>query len=251
MIELKSPQELEIMRENANILGRILNSLESSVNPGLTTAELDRSAEQMVQDANATPAFKGYQGYPSTLCTSINEEIVHGIPSDDRFLSDGDILSMDIGLRRRGYFADAATTVPVGEIDDSLSDILNTADEALTRAAEQVKQGNRVSDISNTIESYVSERGYYVVKEFVGHGIGKDLHEDPQIPNFGKSGTGARIREGMVLAIEPMVKTDEEAVEVLDDGWTAVTHNREPSSHFEGMVAVTNGGPEILVRGGG
>lgn len=249
MINVKSNSELEIIRENASILGGILDKVVSRVEPGVTTLELDEYAEELIVSVDARPAFKNYRGFPKSLCTSLNEEIVHGIPGE-RTIDRGDVVSLDLGIERKGLFADFATTVPVGEVGESSMDLVRVTDEALTRGISQVLPGNRVGDISHTIGSYVEEQGYFVVKEFVGHGIGREMHEDPQIPNFGESSTGKRIKEGMVFCIEPMVKQDEEKVEVLDDGWTTVTAGRDVSGHFEGMVAATEDGPEVLVRGG-
>ena len=249
MIKIKSSSELEIMRENASILRKILDKVVSRIEPGVTTRELDSYAEELILDADGSPAFKNYRGFPSSLCTSLNEEIVHGIPSD-RGLKSGDLLSLDIGIEREGLFADFATTVPVGNVTDDAVDLMAVTDRALTEGIKRVNTGNRIGDVSNAIGSFVTERGYHVVKEFVGHGIGRDMHEDPQIPNYGEPDTGKRIEEGMVFCIEPMVKLDDKKVEVLDDGWTTVTADRGLSAHFEGMVAATSDGPEVLVRGG-
>ncbi|MFP3952623.1 MAG: type I methionyl aminopeptidase [Candidatus Bipolaricaulota bacterium] len=249
MIELKSGSELEILRENANILGSILDKVVKRVKPGVTTISLDEYAEQLIVEADGKPAFKNYRGYPSSLCTSINEEIVHGIPSE-RTVNDGDVLSLDVGIERRGFFADFATTVTVGEISSQAKDLVSVTNEALTVGLEQVCPGNRIGDISHAIGSFVEERGFYVVKEFVGHGIGRNMHEDPQIPNYGEPNTGKRIKKGMVFCIEPMVKMDDKSTVVLDDGWTAVPADGGLSAHFEGMVAATSDGPEVLVRGG-
>ena len=249
MIKIKSSSELEIMRENASILRQILDKVVSRVSPGVTTQELDRLAEELIIDADGSPAFKNYRGFPSSLCTSLNEEIVHGIPGDRELVS-GDILSLDIGIERNGLFADFATTVPVGEITTRAKELMEVTHRALTEGINKVVSGNRIGDISNAIGTYVNNNGYYVVKEFVGHGIGRDMHEDPQIPNYGEPNTGKRIEDGMVFCIEPMVKLDDKKVEVLEDGWTTVTADRGLSAHFEGMVAVTENGPEVLVRGG-
>ncbi|MBS3786634.1 type I methionyl aminopeptidase [Candidatus Bipolaricaulota bacterium] len=249
MIKIKSTSELEIMRENASILRNILDKVTSRTEPGVTTQELDSYAENLIHDVDGRPAFKNYRGFPSSLCTSLNEEIVHGIPSS-RELETGDLLSLDIGIERNGLFADFATTVPVGEVSEKAMSLIEATDEALTKGIEQVTVGNRIGDISHVIGSFVSEEGYHVVKEFVGHGIGRDMHEDPQIPNYGEPDTGKRIEEGMVFCIEPMVKLDDKKVEVLEDGWTTVTADRDISAHFEGMVTATEYGPEVLVRGG-
>mgnify|MGYP006286450123 FL=1 len=249
MIEVKTSSEVEIIRDNANILGQIIEKLTQEIKPGIKTIELDRYAEKLIRDAGGDPAFKGYRGFPSSLCTSINEEIVHGIPSE-RSLQEGDIISLDIGLKKNGFYSDAATTVPVGRVEDEVRALMNTANNALTEGFDYARVGNRVSDISHAIGSFVKRRGFYVVKEFVGHGIGRQLHEDPQIQNYGDPGKGKRLKEGMVFAIEPMVKTDDQPVKVLDDGWTAVTGSGGLSTHFEGMVHISENGPEILVRGG-
>lgn len=249
MIKVKSSSELEIMRENASILRKILDKVVSKIEPGVTTQELDSYAEDLILDADGKPAFKNYRGFPSSLCTSLNEEIVHGIPST-RELESGDLLSLDIGIEKNGLFADFATTVPVGEVTEKAMSLMSVTDQALTKGIDQVVVGNRIGDISHVIGSFVNEEGYHVVKEFVGHGIGRDMHEDPQIPNYGEPDTGKRIEEGMVFCIEPMVKLDDKKVEVLDDGWTTVTTDRDISAHFEGMVAATSDGPEVLVRGG-
>ena len=249
MIKVKSSSELEIMRENAKILGRILGKVVDKVQPGITTGALDKYAEKLIHEADGKPAFKNYRGFPSSLCTSLNEEIVHGIPGD-RELKDGDLISLDIGIEKRGLFADFATTVPIGDVSEDNMNMVSVTDQALTKGIKEVLPGNRIGDISDAIGSFVRENGYYVVKEFVGHGIGRDMHEDPQIPNYGDPDTGERIKEGMVFCIEPMVKFDKNKVKVLDDGWTTVTAGRDPSAHFEGMVAATEDGPEVLVRGG-
>lgn len=249
MITIKSESELEIMSKNASILGDILGNVASRVEPGVTTLELDEYAEELIVSAGARPAFKNYRGFPHSLCTSLNEEIVHGIPGE-RVISSGDVLSLDIGIEREGLFADFATTVPVGDVGETNMDLIKVTNEALTKGLNKAIPGNRVGDVSHAIGSYVNRKGYFVVKEFVGHGIGREMHEDPQIPNFGEPDTGERIKEGMVFCIEPMVKRDEEKVEVLDDGWTTVTADRDVSAHFEGMVAATEDGPEVLVRGG-
>ncbi len=249
MSKVKSSSELEIMRENAKILERILDRVVTRAEPGTTTGELDSYAEDLIREADGRPAFKDYRGFPSSLCTSLNSEIVHGIPGDRELVS-GDILSLDIGIEREGLFADFATTLPIGEVPKEAMDLVSVTDQALTQGINEVSPGNRIGDISSAIESFVDGNGYFVVKEFVGHGIGRDMHEDPQIPNYGDPNTGKRIKEGMVFCIEPMVKQDDKEVKVLDDGWTTVTADGGPSAHFEGMVAATGEGPEVFVRGG-
>jgi len=246
MIALKTTRELELVEENAKILADILVELALAAQPGVTTGDLDRLAARLLRAAGAQPAFKGYQGYPATLCTSVNEEIVHGIPSDRRVLAPGDVLSLDLGLMRQGYYADAAVTVGVGEVTPEAARLMDVARGALREAVNQAKIGMRLSDISHAIGAYVRRRGFFVVREFVGHGIGRELHEDPQIPNFGPPGRGPRLREGMVICPEPMVKTDDLPIRVRGDGWTAVTASGGPAAHYEEMVAVLPEGPKVL-----
>jgi methionyl aminopeptidase len=246
MIALKTERELEVVAENARLLREILVDLAARVEPGITTAELDRLAERWIRASGALPAFKGYQGYPATLCISINEEIVHGIPSDRRILREGDLVSLDLGLQRAGYFADAAVTVAVGKPKLEALSLVEATLAALRAAISAVKVGAHVSDLSYSIESTVRRRGFFPVREFVGHGIGRSLHEDPQIPNFGPPGFGPLLREGMVLCPEPMIKGDDLPVRILPDGWTAVTGGGTLAAHFEEMVAVTAEGPWVL-----
>ena len=246
MIALKTASELELIEENAKLLADILVELALAAQPGVTTGELDRLADRLIRAGGARPAFKGYQGYPATLCASVNEEIVHGIPSDRRVLAPGDVLSLDLGLVRRGYYADAAVTVGVGEVTPVAAQLMDVAQGALREGVKRVKIGARLSDISHAIGAYVRRRGFFVVREFVGHGIGRQLHEDPQIPNFGPPGRGPRLREGMVICLEPMVKTDDLPVRILADGWTAVTGSGGPAVHYEEMVAVLPEGPKVL-----
>ena len=251
MIPLKTKAELDIMRENGRLLARVLREVCSEVAPGVSTASLDRRAEEMILSAGAKPAFKGYRGFPATLCTSINDEIVHGIPSEKRLLRNGDILSIDIGLVRNGYFADMATTVPVGEISAGTRKILEVGKRSLWEGIKQVRIGHRLSDISHAIGSFVEKAGYYVVREYVGHGIGRALHEEPEVPNYGPPGRGVRLRAGMTLAIEPMVKTDDlPTKKVKGDPWTVKTASGGLSVHFEHTVALTEDGPEVLTDGG-
>lgn len=248
MIAIKTERELEVVAENARLLREILEKLVRRVEPGVTTMELDRLAERLIRASGAVPAFKGYQGYPATLCISINEEIVHGIPSDRRVLREGDLVSLDLGLRRNGYYADAALTVVVGEPREEALRLVEAALSALRAAIKAIKIGVHVSDISHAIESTARRYGFYPVREFVGHGIGTSLHEDPQIPNFGPPGFGPVLREGMVLCPEPMLKGDSLPVRILADGWTAVTGGGSLSAHFEEMVAVTADGPWVLTE---
>ena len=236
------------MHQAGLIVWGALQQMRAMVKPGLSTKELDEFAEEYTSKRQARPAFKGYRGYPGSVCTSINQEIVHGIPSASRKLHEGDILSMDFGVELNGYFADAALTVPVGTISPQRQKLLSVTRESLERAIEKVRPGNRLGDISASVQEWVEKNGYSVVREFVGHGIGTRMHEEPQLPNYGSPGHGPRLQEGMVLAIEPMVNSGGPAVRVLDDEWTAVTADGSDSAHFEHTVAVTGNGPWILTR---
>ncbi|HXZ37226.1 MAG TPA: type I methionyl aminopeptidase [Thermodesulfobacteriota bacterium] len=244
-IILKSPQEIERMRSSNRIVAEILQKVAAAVRPGVKTRELDALAEDLLRRYTARSAFKGYNGYPAVLCTSVNEEVVHGIPSE-RVLQEGDILSLDFGAVWDDYYGDAAVTVPVGAISEEARRLLRVTEEALGKAIEQARPGNHVGDISAAIQGHVESRGFSAVRDFVGHGIGKFMHERPQIPNFGLPGRGVRLKPGMILAIEPMINAGGYAVEVLEDGWTAVTRDRSLSAHFEHSVAVTENGPYIL-----
>jgi methionyl aminopeptidase len=228
------------------IVCRSAAELASRVAPGVTTADLDALAEARITRAGATPAFKGYHGYPATICASINEEVIHGIPSGRRLLNEGDILSIDVGVSLNGYFGDSAITVPVGQVSEQAGALLRATEESLYKAIERVRPGGRISDIGHAVQQHVEANGFSVVREFVGHGIGQRMHEEPQVPNYGEPGRGPRLAEGMVLAIEPMVNAGKAAVKVLADGWTAVTKDGSLSAHFEHTVAVTAGGPWIL-----
>lgn len=249
MIALKTEHELTVVEENAKLLAEILVEVALAAGPGVTTGELDRLAERLIRAAGAEPAFKGYRGYPATLCASVNAEIVHGIPSDKKVLAEGDVLSLDLGVKRAGYYADAAVTVGIGRVSPEAERLMRVARGALQEAIKLARIDSRLSDISHAIGAYVRRHGFFVVKEFVGHGIGRDLHEDPQIPNFGPPGRGARLREGMVLCPEPMVKTDDLPVRIEEDGWTAVTASGGLSAHYEEMVAVLPEGPKVLTGG--
>jgi methionyl aminopeptidase len=248
MVICKSPVEIEKMHRAGLVVWGALERMRAMVRPGISTKELDEFAETYTVENKAHPAFKGYRGYPGSVCTSINQEVVHGIPSAKRKVREGDILSMDFGVELDGYFADAALTVPVGKIAPEREKLLRVTRESLERAIEKVRAGNRLGDISAAVQEWVEKNGYSVVREFVGHGIGTRMHEDPQLPNYGTPGQGARLQEGMVLAIEPMVNTGGPAVKVLDDDWTAVTADGSDSAHFEHTVAVTKNGPWILTR---
>jgi len=245
MIILKSPQEIAKIRAAGRIVAGAIEELKTRVRPGIKTKELDRIAEEFIHKRGGIPAFKGYRGYPNTLCISVNEEIVHGIPSD-RVLEEGDIAGIDLGVLLDGYYGDAAVTLPAGTISSQAKRLMETTEAALYRAIDAAVIGNRVSDIAYTIQSYVEDAGYSVVREFVGHGIGRSLHEDPPVPNFGEPGQGPQLREGMVLAIEPMVNAGGKDLFVRENGWTAVTKDRSLSAHFEHTVAVTRNGPLIL-----
>lgn len=224
-----------------------MHEVQRMVRPGITTRQLDRFAEDFVAKAGAKPAFKGYRGYPATLCTSVNHQVVHGIPSDYT-LKEGDILGIDAGVVLDGYYGDAAVTVSVGEISDELKKLVRTTERALELGIQQAYVGNRLHDISHAIEHHAHENGYSVVRDFVGHGIGTALHEEPQVPNYGKAGTGPRLREGMVLAIEPMLNTKGHEVRILPDNWTVVTADGGYSAHFEHSIAITDNGPWVLTR---
>ena len=234
------------MRAAGRLVGEVLTALTPRVAPGVTTAELDEIAEKMITDAGAIPAFKGYHGYPATICASINEEVIHGIPSGQRVLREGDVLSIDVGASLEGYFGDSAITLPVGQVSEEAARLLTVTEEALYKAIDVAKPGGRVSDIGHAVQKHVESYGFSVVREFVGHGIGQRMHEEPQVPNYGEPGRGPRLAEGMVLAIEPMVNAGKPAVKVLADGWTAVTRDSSLSAHFEHTVAVTADGPWIL-----
>jgi methionyl aminopeptidase len=248
-IVCKSAAEIEKMRRSGHLVREILDALKAAVKPGVSTMDLERIAAKMIQEAGAKAAFKGYYDYPCVLCTSINQEIVHGIPSEKRKLSVGDIVSIDCGVILDGYYGDAAITVAVGtELAPDLRKLLEVTEASLYRGIEQARVGNNVGDVGAAVQEYVEAAGFSVVREFVGHGIGTRLHEEPQVPNFGSKGQGAKLREGMVLAIEPMVNTGGPATRVLEDKWTAVTADGGYSAHFEHCVAVTKDGPVILTQ---
>ncbi|MGD8504120.1 MAG: type I methionyl aminopeptidase [Syntrophobacterales bacterium] len=246
MIHLKSPREIQVMRDANRIVAEILAELREQITPGISTMELNEIGESLAAKRNARPAFKGYNGFPYALCASINEEVVHGMPSLKRILREGDIISLDFGVVHKDFYGDAAITVPVGQVDDMSRDLIQATEEALYRGIAHAVAGNRLSDISHAIQSHVEAKGFSVVREFVGHGIGRCLHESPQIPNYGSPGLGVKLKPGMVLAIEPMINQGEYGVEILGDGWTAVTKDRSRSAHFEHSIAITENGPEIL-----
>ncbi len=237
------------MRRSGRIVRQVLNEVSSLVKPGISTMDLERAAEKLIRDSGAKPAFKGYYDYPCVLCTSINDEIVHGIPNESRMLKSGDIVSIDVGVVLDGFYGDAAVTVPVGdEIRPETRKLLDVTRESLLKAIEQMRIGNTVGDVGAAVQELVEANGFSVVRDFVGHGIGTRLHEDPQVPNFGSRGHGTRLKEGMVLAIEPMVNAGKPGARLLEDKWTAVTEDGSASAHFEHCVAVTKNGPLVLTE---
>ena len=247
MIILKSEREINYLRDAGRIVAETHLEVKKAVKPGITTLELDKIAEEYIKSRGAIPAFKGYHGFTGNICASINEEVVHGIPGL-RKLQSGDNVSIDIGAVINGYNGDAAITVPVGEIDAEVQKLLDVTEESLYKGIEQAIVGNRLSDISHAVQIHAEEHGYGVVRDYVGHGIGRNMHEDPQVPNFGSPGRGPRLKSGMTLAIEPMVNLGTYEVETLDDGWTVVTLDGKRSAHFEHSIAITDGKPEILTK---
>ena len=246
MILLKSPRELAHMRAAGHILAEVKDRLRAMVRAGLTTRDIDADVEAFIVGKGAKSAFKGYRGFPATVCTSINEEIVHGIPSAKRRLAEGDIIGLDLGCIVEGYYADCAVTLPLGEIPPRVQELLDVTRESLEKAIEECRPGRRLSDVSHAVQSHVEPHGFGIVRTFVGHGIGRALHEEPQVPNFGDPGRGPQLKRGMVLAIEPMVTMGGYDVKILDDGWTAVTKDGSLAAHFEHTIAVTDDGPEVL-----
>jgi len=237
------------MRRSGRIVRQVLQEVKAMVAPGVSTMDLERAAEDKIRDLGAKPAFKGYYDYPCVLCTSVNNEIIHGIPSEKRVLKEGDIVSIDCGVVLDGYYGDSAITVPVGgKVSDELKKLLEVTETSLKKAIEEVRLGKTVGDVGAAVQEYVEANGFSVVRDFVGHGIGTRLHEDPQVPNYGTRGHGTRLREGMVLAIEPMVNIGKPGARVLDDKWTAVTEDGSYSAHFEHTVAVTRNGPLVLTE---
>jgi methionyl aminopeptidase len=245
-IELKSAKELGLMREAGAIVASTLEVLSQAAQPGVTTLELDKIAADQLKKKGAKPAFLGYHGFPGCLCVSINKEVVHGIPSPKRKLAEGDIVGLDFGCIVGGFYGDSARTVAVGKIPASTQKLIEVTRESLMMGIDQMKPGNRLGDISSAVQKHVEANGFSVVRDFVGHGIGRALHEDPPVPNFGKPGTGMRLQPGLVLAVEPMVNAGGPEVETLSDGWTAVTKDGSLSAHFEHTIVVTENGPEIL-----
>ena len=250
MIVLRSREEIDLIREACRVVAEVLVRLAEAVRPGVTTGELDRLAEEWARKRGAVPAFKGYnvagRVYPASLCASINEEVVHGMPSPRRVLKEGDIIGLDFGVVKNGYFGDSAVTVGVGRVSEEARSLMQVTSDSLMRGIDQVRVGNRIRDVSHAIQEHAESHGYGVVRDFVGHGIGQRLHEEPQVPNYVSNGVNPRLKEGMVLAIEPMVCEGTYEVDILEDGWTAVTRDRRLAAHFEHSVAVTADGPEIL-----
>jgi methionyl aminopeptidase len=247
MIHIKTPEEIEKMSVSGKMVAEILLEIKERIRPGVTTQELDQQAARLALKKKAKPAFKGYNGYPFSLCVSVNEEVVHGFPSKRKLL-EGDIVSLDFGIYCNGYYGDAALTQPVGPVSPQAERLIRVTRESLFKGLEEVRAGKRLGDISAAIQNHVEYHGYSVVRQFVGHGIGKGLHEDPQVPNFGEAGRGILLKPGMVLAIEPMVNVGGSEVELAADGWTAVTRDRSLSAHFEHTVAITENGCRILTQ---
>lgn len=250
MINIKTPEEINLMRESCRIVAEVLRLLESYIKPGITTKELDQIAEEYIRSQGAEPAFKGYGNdksnlYPASLCTSIDDEVVHGIP-DKRKLEEGQIISIDVGVRKNKFYGDGAKSFPVGKVSEEKMKLLKITEESLYRGIEKAKAGNRLHDISAAVQKHVESAGFSVVRDLVGHGIGKDLHEEPQIPNYGEPGTGILLKPGMTLAIEPMVNMGTYRVKFNSDGWTVTTYDGKPSAHFEHTICITESEPEIL-----
>ena len=248
MVTLKSERELVLMRKAGSAVAQILDEMVRMVQPGISTGELDRFAESRCKELGVISAFKGYHGFPATVCISVNDEVVHGIPSPKRLLKDGDIVGLDFGVSYEGWYGDSARTVPVGQVSPEAKKLIEVTRESLNRGIQECLDGLHVQDIGHAVQNYVEGFGYGVVREFVGHGIGRALHEKPSVPNYGARGKGLQLKAGMVLAIEPMVNAGGREVKVLQDGWTAVTVDRSLSAHFEHTVAITRNGPEILTR---
>ncbi len=246
MITVKSSEELAIMRKACKITGDVLKFLEDKVKPGVTTKELDRLAEKFIRDCNAYPSFKGYRGYPATLCVSIDDEVVHGIPNEKRRLEEGSIVSIDVGAYFNGFHGDAARTFPVGKVSPEKLKLIEVTKQSFFEGVKYAKAGNRIGDIASAIQNYCESFGYSVVRALTGHGIGKEMHEDPEVPNFGKAGHGVRLSANMTIAVEPMINMGRYDVDFLPDGWTVRTKDKLPSAHYENTIAITDGEAEIL-----
>ncbi|MEC7936076.1 MAG: type I methionyl aminopeptidase [Candidatus Neomarinimicrobiota bacterium] len=245
MVRLRTEREINLIAESAQIVGDTLDMLSGKVKPGITLMELDTLAEKFIRSQDAVPAFKGYMGFPATLCISVDDEVVHGIPSD-KVLNDGQIVGIDCGAVKNGYYGDSARTFAVGNISDEDKNLIDTTQKALYHGIEKAVPGNYVSDIGHAIQAYVEPKGYSIVRELVGHGIGTNLHEDPQVPNYGDPGMGVELKEGMCLAIEPMINIGDKEVYTLDDGWTVKTKDGYNSAHFEHTIAILKNGPKVL-----
>lgn len=248
MIILKSPEELKKMRRSCQIVAKVLQELKIYLKEGLTTKQIEEFVENLIIKMGGIPAFKGYRGYPASVCISINEQVVHGIPSEKVFIKEGDLVSVDVGVLCENFYGDAAYTYPIGRISKEAEKLLKITEEALYKGIAEARQGKRIGDISHAIQMHVENNGFSVVRAFVGHGIGRSLHEEPQIPNFGTKGIGPMLKKGMTLAIEPMVNAGKHDVKILSDGWTAVTKDGSLSAHFEHTIAITEGEPEILTK---
>jgi methionyl aminopeptidase len=246
MIIIKSKQEIELMRKAGEVNGRILRELADIIKPGISTMVIDQYVEKSVKDAGMIASEKGYYGYPASVCVSVNEEVVHGIPSKKRILKEGDIVSVDLVVEYEGYMADAARTYPVGNISPEARRLIETAEKAFFEGIKFAKEGYRVSDISNAVQQEIEKEGFGIIRDFVGHGIGSNMHEDPQIPNYGKPGKGQRLQAGMTIAVEPMICTGSYEIDVLEDNWTAVTIDGGLAAHYENTVVITDGEPELL-----
>lgn len=245
MIQYKTPEEIEIMRESALLVSRTLGVMAEKIEPGITPLQLDKIADEFIRDHDAVPGFLGLYDYPNSIITSVNEQVVHGIPTD-RPLEEGDVVGVDIGVLKNNYYGDHAYTFAVGAINDEVKKLLQVTKECLDKGIAQLTSGNRIGDLSFAIQQHAESHGYGVVRELVGHGLGKKMHESPEVPNFGKRGRGSKIKEGLVIAIEPMINMGTRRVIQLNDGWTIVTADKKPSAHFEHNVAVVNGQPEVL-----
>ncbi|MGB9935174.1 type I methionyl aminopeptidase [Thermodesulfovibrio sp. Kuro-1] len=248
MIILKSPEELKKMRKSCQIVAKVLKELKTYIKEGLTTKQIEQFVENLIIKMGGIPAFKGYRGYPASVCISINEQVVHGIPSEKVFIKEGDLVSVDVGVLCEHFYGDAAYTYPIGKISKEAEKLLKITEEALYKGIAEAMEGKRIGDISHAIQMHVENNGFSVVRAFVGHGIGRSLHEEPQIPNFGTKGIGPMLKKGMTLAIEPMVNAGKHDVKILSDGWTAVTKDGSLSAHFEHTIAITEGEPEILTK---
>ena len=245
-VSIKSKREIELMRESCRLLAIVHKAMEEAIKPGMSTLDIDRLGEKMIRDLGCIPNFKNYHGYPASICVSVNDEVVHGIPSKHRILQEGDIVSLDAGLIYKGYHSDAARTHAVGKISKEAQQLIDVTKQSFFEGIKMAKAGNHLYDISNAIDAYVSQYGYGIVRDLVGHGIGTQLHEDPQIPNFAQKKRGLRLEPGMTLAIEPMINIGRADVEWLDDDWTVVTEDGSLSAHYENTILITDGEPEIL-----